>query len=114
MNGIVIASPENLAALGIDIEHHFGGGCYIKRADMPAGTFLAQHEHPHDHLSVLVSGTVRLKVDNAVVQLTGPQIILVEKGRSHSVEALTDAVWLCVWATDDTDPQTVDQTILKG
>lgn len=108
-------SDATLAAYGIGIEHHFGGGAYIKATHMHAGQALGQHAHERDHLSVLVHGTVRLHVDDAPARvLAGYQTLTVEAGKRHRVEAITDALWLCVWATDDTDPATVDESILRG
>ncbi len=111
----MIASPENLASLGVDVEHHFGGGAYIKATKIPAGTLLGQHKHDdHDHLSVLVSGRARVYEDGVPREVDGYRTLLLKAGVQHDVEAVTDCIWLCVWATDDTDPSTVDSTILKG
>lgn len=108
-------SDATLAAYGIGIEHHFGGGAYIKATHMLAGQTLGQHAHAHDHLSVLVHGTVRLYVEGQASRvLAGYQTLVVEAHKGHHIEAITDALWLCVWATDDTDPATVDESILKG
>jgi quercetin dioxygenase-like cupin family protein len=103
----------NLADL--DIAHHFvGGELYFKRTKINAGMKLTQHIHPYDHASALVSGTVVLEVDGSHKTLTGPAWVLVQAGKAHSVTALTDAVWHCGHITNDTDPETVDHTILTA
>lgn len=103
---------EQLDELGVGISHHFGGGAYVKETDIPSGTMLAQHKHDHDHLSYLVRGEVRLMVDDrAPVVLFGPACVLLEAGHTHAVHAVTDAVWLCIWATDCTDPERVDDVL---
>jgi len=106
-------SDATLIASGLGIEHHFGGGAYIKQTELPAGTKLGQHAHKHDHLSVLVSGSVGLTVDGVLRCIEGFQIITLEAGKQHQIEAFTDAVWLCVWATEETDSQLVDASILR-
>lgn len=109
-----IATQANLKQLGIEVAHEFGGGTYIKTTHIPAGCVLSQHQHDHDHLSVLVSGSVRLYVDGIARELSGFQVLTIEAGRIHAVESITDAIWLCVWASDCTDPERVDATILRG
>ena len=99
----------------IDITHHWvAEEVYSKRTKIAAGLKLTQHIHPYDHASALVAGTVLLEVDGEKREVTGPAMLMIEAGKEHSVTALTDVVWHCIHITDDTDPETVDQTILKG
>jgi quercetin dioxygenase-like cupin family protein len=112
--GLVPATPDALAAHGVDIEHHFSKREYAKEMRVKAGTLIQQHEHPHDHLSILAQGAARVWVDGVSVLHAGPACLHIEAGKAHSVEAVTDIVWYCVHATDDNDPLSVDQTILKG
>lgn len=97
----------------IDITHHWvADEVYSKRTRIAAGLKLTQHIHPYDHASALVSGTVLLEVDGERREITGPAMMMIEAGKEHSVTALTDVVWHCIHITDDTDPETVDQSIL--
>ncbi len=98
---------------GLDISHHFiEGELYSKRTFCKAGIKLTQHSHPYDHASALVSGSVDLEVEGAVTRLDGPAMLLVPAGKVHSVTAITDIVWHCIHVTDDTNPETVDHSIL--
>lgn len=108
------ATLEHLALVGVEVEHYFGGGAYIKSTSIPAGRILGQHVHAHDHLSVLVSGTVRLWIDGVPELHSGYETLLLPAHRLHVVEAITDCIWLCVWAIDKTDPFGVDNAILAG
>jgi quercetin dioxygenase-like cupin family protein len=102
---------SDLAALGVGIAHFFGGGAYIKETLIPKGAALAQHGHEHDHLSYLVRGCVMVTVDGVAMFKEGPACLTIEAGKIHTVQALTDALWLCVWATDCTDPERVDDAL---
>lgn len=84
----------------------------MKETEIPAGTSLAQHAHDHDHLSYLARGRVLLTVDGLSRELAGPVGLTIEAGKVHEVHALTDAVWLCIWATECTDPERVDEALL--
>lgn len=107
-------TAEQLRAVGVDVAHHFGGGAYIKETRLPAGTMLGQHAHVHDHLSVLMQGSVRLIVDGVAQEISAPEVLTLSAGRQHEVQALSDALWLCVWGTDETDPALVDAAVSGG
>jgi len=105
---------SDLARIGVDVAHFFGGGAYIKETRIPQGTALTQHAHAHDHLSYLVRGTVRVEAGGGSVTLNGPCCLTLFAHEMHAVHALTDAVWLCVWATDCEDAAEVDKAIEAG
>lgn len=96
----------------MNIHHLFGGGVYAKETRVPAGHVLVQHKHEHDHLSYLVSGEVELEVDGRRSRLAGPAGLTIEAGKHHGVKALTDTIWLCIHATDCTDPAQVDEVLI--
>lgn len=101
---------KNLDNLGI--AHHFGGGVYVKETRIPANMSLTQHVHEHDHLSVLVSGEVIVRVDGVLTQYTAPAVLTIAAGKAHEVVSLKDTVWLCIHATDETDPDKVDEVLI--
>lgn len=111
MVGVKTLSEQALAALGIGIAHHFGGGVYVKETEIPAGATLGQHAHGHDHLSYLVKGKVIVSVDGVPQVLHAPSCIKIEAGKTHDVAAVTEALWLCIWATDCEDPTLVDEVV---
>ncbi|HUD33795.1 MAG TPA: hypothetical protein VMR43_12375 [Variovorax sp.] len=103
------AAPD----IGADmVAHLFGGGVYIKETRIPAGMVLVQHKHAHEHLSYLASGTVELHVDGVTRTVVGPVGLTIEAGKHHGVKALTDALWLCIHATDCEDEETVDEALI--
>ena len=107
-------SRMTLEQVGVEVLHHFTAGVYAKQARIPAGITLTQHVHVHDHMSVLAQGQVFVEVDGHRQSYIAPHCLTIKAGKVHSIHAVTEAVWLCIHATDDTDPETVDQTILKG
>lgn len=99
----------------LDITHHWvEDEIYSKRGRFDAGVLLTQHTHPYDHASALVRGTVILEVDGVSKELTGPCMLMIEAGKVHSITTKTEAVWHCIHICSDTDPETVDATILGG
>jgi quercetin dioxygenase-like cupin family protein len=104
---------ERFAELGVGLMHHFGGGVYAKETLIPAGVKLLQHVHEFDHLSILASGRVHVRIDGGEpVGYEGPACITIAAGRAHEVEAVTPATWFCIHATKETDPAKVDRAVL--
>ena len=73
------------------------GDVFMVETKAPAGTKLGQHAHEHAHLSYLASGRADVDVDGRCVSLHGPCPFVVAAGKIHSVTAVTDIVWLCLW-----------------
>jgi quercetin dioxygenase-like cupin family protein len=104
-------------AFGPDaIHHHFAGGVYAKETRIPAGGFVVSHSHPYEHMSILASGEVMIQAESPPLPieylLRGPAVVKIKKGVHHRITALTDAVWYCIHATDETEADLVDAAIL--
>jgi len=95
------------------VRHHFGGGVYTKETYVPAGYVLVQHKHLYEHLSVLAKGRAIVSKSAELSRLIeGPTVIVIEAGIHHRVQAVTDCVWLCIHATEATDPKEIDETLI--
>jgi quercetin dioxygenase-like cupin family protein len=95
------------------IEHYFSSGVYAKESRIPAGHVLVQHSHKHDHLSILASGSVEIVVDEKTSVINAPACFTIEANKHHGVKTLTDAVWYCIHATDCTDENEIDDTLIQ-
>jgi quercetin dioxygenase-like cupin family protein len=86
-----------------DVSKNFeGAGVSVKMTPLKAGLHVIQHKHEYDHLSVLLSGKVKVTNDSMTYLIdatVSPKSLIIEAGEYHSVYALTDAVWLCVHKT---------------
>ena len=82
------------------------GGIFLKLWTVPdAGTLLPQHAHETDHISFVVSGTVRVFCEDRMLgQFIGPATVKIAARTKHSFLTLTDAVCIaCVHALDSED-----------
>lgn len=87
----------------MDIKFHggeFDGDIFIVETNAEAGYLLESHKHEHSHRSVLVSGTAEVTIDGVASVMTGPKIVNIPADTVHKVQAVTDIVWLCIWAGD--------------
>lgn len=96
----------------MNITHHFSDGVYIKETTFDRGEVVPMHEHVHSHFSVLSRGWVVLTVDGEDRELRSGNVLTIEAGKTHTIRALTQATWLCIWATDETDPEKIDETLV--
>lgn len=65
-------------------------GVFIKQMAMALkGTFVAQHSHTYDHVSMLATGSVRIFADAEVLgEFKAPCGILIKAGVKHTIESL--------------------------
>jgi quercetin dioxygenase-like cupin family protein len=96
------------------IAHHFASGLYAKETHVPAGMALLKHTHNYTHLSILAQGKVAVLRGTEIDIITAPACIEIEAGMVHGVKAITDCVWFCIHATDETDPAKIDEVLIKG
>lgn len=98
---------------GVTIAHHFVGGLYAKETFIPAGVRLPKHVHAFDHMSVLMKGSVVVDVDGDRRLHDAPALLVIKAGKAHEVTAVTDVVWACLHATDETDPDRIDEVLIE-
>jgi quercetin dioxygenase-like cupin family protein len=96
------------------ITHHFSDGLYAKEIHIPEGHLAVQHKHNYSHLSVLAKGKVVVMVDDEAKIIEAPACLDIVADKNHAIKALTDCVWFCIHATDETDPSKVDEVLIKG
>ena len=65
---------------------------------LKAGTFLPQHSHEYDHVTLLLVGSVDVQVDGGpLVRYHAPKAIPIKAGTKHLFKALVDGTMLaCV------------------
>jgi hypothetical protein len=96
------------------IKHFFSAGVYAKETHIPENYCLTQHSHSYDHMSILAKGWVAVLVDGVETEYQAPACINIEAGKNHEVIGLTDSVWYCIHATDETDPETIDEVLIRS
>jgi quercetin dioxygenase-like cupin family protein len=76
------------------------GKVFVVETKADAGYTLESHKHEHAHTSILVSGTADVTIDGVTQRYTGYNLLTVPKNTMHTVVAVTDIIWLCLWADD--------------
>lgn len=99
------------------IIHHMptdGNKVYIKQMRLAAGHFVDTHKHEYDHYGILGAGVAIVDLDGVESRHIGPCVIEIKADRAHKITAVEDIIWFCVHGTDETDPVSIDQTLIKG
>jgi quercetin dioxygenase-like cupin family protein len=99
--------------IDLQIKHHFSSGVYARQMMLPAGHFAVTHAHQYDHLSILAAGEVLVISDGVQIRYRAPTVITIPAGQNHRIEAVQDATWFCIHATEETDPAKMDQVLIE-
>ena len=96
------------------IKHFFSDGLYAKEIRIPENHCATQHKHTYDHMSILAEGWVVVKVDGVETEYHAPACINIKAGKNHEIIGVTDSVWYCIHATDETDVEKIDEVLIRS
>jgi hypothetical protein len=95
------------------LQHVFAPGAYARTMYIPAGTVIVGKIHKHAHLNILSQGTVCVMTETeGDRQLTGPLTMVSPPGTKRAVYAVTDAVWVTVHLTNETDLEKIEAEVI--
>jgi quercetin dioxygenase-like cupin family protein len=84
---------------GATVRPFSGASITIAQVELPAGTQLAAHSHPHEQMTVIESGRLRFFVDGHEPFEVGPgELAHIPSNVEHGLEALEDTVSLDVFS----------------
>jgi quercetin dioxygenase-like cupin family protein len=95
------------------VSHHFSDGLYIKQMVLKKGYMATSHVHNYSHLSILAQGDVYVRANDEVTYHQAPTCIEIKAGVVHQIQALSDVIWYCAHATEETDINKVDEVLIQ-
>ena len=87
------------------------GKVFVVETKIDAGYLIESHKHRHAHTSVLVSGIADVTVDEVTTRMTGYKLVTIPKDTTHSIAAVTDVIWLCLWADDQVSSEEAKEAL---
>jgi hypothetical protein len=93
------------------IVHRFGPGVYIREATYPAQTLIVGQEHVGEHINMLLKGSINVLDDNGNLMTLHAPYMFVAKPGSKIGFTLTEVVWQNIYATTETDVETLEKTL---
>ncbi len=96
------------------ITHHFSSGVYVRQMHLPAGHVAQTHLHRFDHLSILAQGEVILSVNGVHSRHQAPACLTIAAHAAHQILALSDCVWFCLHATQETEVEHIHHQLVEA
>jgi hypothetical protein len=93
------------------VYHHFSPGLYIRELNVPADTVLVGYKQKTEHLNIFLKGCVVIVNDGEIVEMKAPMIFTGNPGRKVGY-VKEDMSWLNVYATTETDIETLEEMFL--
>ena len=83
------------------VVHHFGPGVYIREVTIPKGAIAMGHKQRHEHLNIVLKGSVAIIGDDGQVRvISAPAIFTGQPGRKVG-GCIEDCVWHNVYPNPD-------------
>lgn len=94
------------------VVHRFGPNIYIREVRIPAGTLSVGHAQKTTHLNVMLKGRViMINADGSKTEVSAPTTFVAPPGRKLGY-ILEDMIWQNIYATDETDVETLEAMFL--
>lgn len=82
---------------------HEADGLFSVEMHIPAGLKISKHTHGYSHLSFLAKGIVEVSYAGSPKLYKAPACVLIPASVDHEITAVTDAVWYCTHATEESN-----------
>jgi len=105
---IIKAAPQ----VELEVHHHFSSGVYAREMFIPAGTVLTGKIHKTEHLCIMSAGEMEIADENGVQRICAPATFISKPGAKRLGVAMADSVFITVHGTYETDPQTLENTLV--
>ncbi len=96
------------------VNHFFAPGLYARSLARRAGSFIIGHRHKKEHLNILLTGRLRIYMDGAVSEISGPSVPFISKaGVRKATLALEDSVLITFHPTNETDLDKLEEELIE-
>jgi hypothetical protein len=94
------------------LANHFAAGTYLRERHAKAGSIIVGRIHKRDHLNIISKGRVVVMTEGQAPETyTAPAVFKAEAGSQKIIYVEQDTVWLAVFATDETDPDKMEELL---
>jgi hypothetical protein len=98
----------------IPIRHFFSPGVYAREITIPAGTLLTGRIHKYTQLNILSGGEISVLTDDGMKRVCAPFTVVSPPGTKRIAYAHSDCTWTTILATDETDPDKMEELFTVG
>ena len=103
-----VAREEQVHVPTID---RLADGLYIREIHIPKGMTLVGRIHLQGHVSIIVKGDITIITETGTERIVGPRILISPPGTKRVGIAHEDTIWTTVHASNETNLDTVVETL---
>ena len=81
-------------APGLTGRYIHGSKMTMGQVTIKAGSRLEEHQHPHEQITVILEGTLEMKIGGISMQLQQGMVYVIPPDTLHSANAITDCIVL--------------------
>lgn len=104
---------EALPQADLPLDHFFSDGIYMRVMTLEPSTLLTGKTHKHNHLAILLEGQVAVHSRQGTAVFEAPYIVNVLAGDKRAFFSVTKVKWATVHATEETDLELLEQTLVE-
>ena len=93
----------------IPVRHYFSKGVYAREITIPKGTYLTGAIHKYPQINIMSKGRLSVATEDGPVTIEAPYTVCSPAGVKRIAYAHEETVWTTIIATDETDPEKIEQ-----
>jgi len=93
--------------------HYFSQGLYCREMAVPARTVLVGAMHKQDHMCLVLKGKCKIVSEELTEIVEAPFMYASKAGAKRAIYAYSDLVWVTAHATEETNIETLEQTLVE-
>lgn len=94
------------------IYHHFGPGIYMREVNFPAGVVAVGRHQKYPQMNIMLRGHITMFMADKQIEIKAPLTFMGSPGQKAGF-IHEDVCWLNVYATDETDVETLENTYFE-
>ena len=98
--------------IDVPLEHYFAKGLYVREMRLVKDTLLTGKIHRKEHICVLVQGELMVSGEGKKEHMKAPHTFVSQPGAKRAIYALTDAVFINIHATTETDLDKLEDELI--
>lgn len=93
------------------VEHEFAKGMYLRKLHIPKGSLLIGKIHRQECMNIVAKGDIAILTETGAKRVTAGYTVVSPAGIQKLGYANQDTVFINVFLTDETDPQTIEHAL---
>ena len=94
--------------------HYYADGMYARELSQPVGSVVVGKVHKREHLFILLSGRIKVVVDEEVQEISAPFVLVSKPGTKRALFALEDSAYLTVHKTAKKNLAKIERELVEN